>query len=85
MMLENQSAEDMVQQYWVEIASINKACNDSLFPSKDLTARYIQTGEYISRLHDLLPTLHLWKDRLEKSKGTNHMLLRMRLLTMRSG
>ena len=69
MMLETQSPQDVIQQYWVEIASINKACNDSLFPSKDLTARYIRTGEYIGQLQDLLPRLHSWRDRLEQSSG----------------
>lgn len=70
-MLENQSAEDLVQQYWVEFAAINKQCNDRLFPSKDLTTRFIQTGEYHIRVQELLPTLHKWHDRLEKSKGTH--------------
>ncbi|KAL9128162.1 MAG: hypothetical protein Q9217_003105 [Psora testacea] len=69
MMLETQSPEDVVQQYWVEIASINKACNDGLFPSKELTARFVQTGEYIVRLQNLLPTLHSWRERLENSSG----------------
>ena len=85
-MLENQSPEDMIQQYWVEIASINKACNDTLFPSKELTARYIHTGEYISRLHDLLPILHSWNDRLDKSKGIENLLdLPTPLLIIQSG
>ena len=69
MLLESQSPEDMVQNLWVEVASINKACNDKLFPSKDVTARFIRTGEYINLLKELLPTLHLWRDRLDRSKG----------------
>ena len=70
MLLETQSPEDMVQNLWVEVTSINKACNDKLFPSQDVTARVIQTGEYINLLQELLPTLHLWRDRLDKSKGS---------------
>ncbi len=71
MMLEHQSPEDLVQQYWVEIASINKACNNSLFPSKDQITQLIQTGEYIGRLQQLQPILRRWQERLEMSNG-NH-------------
>ena len=73
-MLDNQSAEDLVQQYWVEFAAINKQCNDRLFPSKDMTTRLIQTGEYHGRVQELLPTLHKWHDRLESSSGARYSL-----------
>ncbi|KAL9101714.1 MAG: hypothetical protein Q9163_003057 [Psora crenata] len=66
-LLETQSPTDVVQQYWAEIASINKACNDSLFPSKDMTARIIRTGEYVARLQELLPSLHSWREKLQQS------------------
>ena len=70
-MFESQSPADVIQDCWVQMAAINKECNDSLFPSKDQTTRFIQTGEYERRLQKLQPLIQRW---LEKFAGSDGMV-----------
>ena len=65
----NETSEDQIQGYWVEMAAINKACNDALFPSKAQTASFIQSGEYIQRLQQLQPIIKQWHDKISSSTG----------------
>ena len=69
MIFESQSPGDIIQDHWVEMAAINKECNDSLFPSKEKTTRYIQTGEYEKRLQKLQQLIIRWQERFATSKG----------------
>lgn len=70
LMVENQSPGDVIQECWVEMAAINKECNTSLFPSKDQTTRFIQTGEYEKRLQKLQPVIQRWQEKFATSRGT---------------
>ena len=69
LMFENQSPADVIQECWVEMAAINKECNASLFPSKDQTTRFIQTGEYERRLQKLQPVIQQWQEKFATSRG----------------
>lgn len=51
---------ETIQQSWAEMASIMKACNATLFSSKEKTAELIQSGEYIGILQQLQPILASW-------------------------
>ena len=69
LMFESQSPGDVIQEHWVEMAAINKECNDSLFPSKELTTQYIQSGEYEKRLQKLQQLIQRWQERFATSHG----------------
>ena len=68
-----QSADDQIQGYWVEMAAINKACNDSLFPSKDQTASYIHSGEYINKLAQLQPMIEKWHEKITAAESKDNI------------
>lgn len=65
----DQDPIDVIQQLWVEVASILKATNDDMFPSKDATAKMIQNGEYMRHLQRIQPVLRSWQRKFEQSNG----------------
>ncbi len=69
LMVENQSPADVIQECWVEMAAINKECNTTLFPSKDQTTRFIQSGEYERKLQKLQPVIQRWQEKFATSRG----------------
>ncbi|KAG8530479.1 uncharacterized protein KY384_004982 [Bacidia gigantensis] len=64
----HQNTEDLIQEHFVEVMSLNKYCNDLLFPSKQHTAHLIHTGEYHKHLNELKPIFDQWHIRLNQSK-----------------
>lgn len=51
------------------MASIMKACNATLFSSKEKTAELIQSGEYIGILQQLQPILASWLKKFQSLDG----------------
>lgn len=57
--------DDIIQQYWTEAISINKYCNDALFPSREKTMEHMSSGDYIPALQNIVPVLNHWEKRLQ--------------------
>ncbi|MCJ1462554.1 hypothetical protein MMC07_001156 [Pseudocyphellaria aurata] len=55
-----QDLVETIQQSWAEMASIMKACNATLFCSKEKTTELIQSGEYIGLIQQMQPVLASW-------------------------
>ncbi|KAL8692757.1 MAG: hypothetical protein Q9218_002264, partial [Villophora microphyllina] len=63
-----QNLVDAIQECWTEITLIMKACNASLFPSRDHTQALIQSGEYMALLEQLQPTMNAFERKLEAAQ-----------------
>ena len=51
---------------WEEISSMGLTSNQCLFPTKEVTAQLIETGEYFGWLRKFEPILHRWHQKLER-------------------
>ena len=51
---------------WEEISSMGLASNKCLFPTKEVTAKLIETGDYFGWLRKFEPILHRWHQKLER-------------------
>lgn len=49
--------------------TIMKATNETLFSSKDLTAKLVQNGDYMKHLQALQPLLRSWYQRFNGIEG----------------
>ncbi|KAI4107153.1 MAG: hypothetical protein L6R37_001854 [Teloschistes peruensis] len=63
-----QSLVDNIQECWIGITLIMKACNASIFPSRDHAQALIQSGEYMALLEQLQPTTNAFEQRLEAAQ-----------------
>lgn len=61
--------QDILQQSWVEIATIMKCCNATLFGSKEKTTELIRSGEYMGILQQLQPILASWREKFQSLDG----------------
>ncbi|KAL8664637.1 MAG: hypothetical protein Q9202_002907 [Teloschistes flavicans] len=63
-----QNEIDNIQECWTGITLIMKACNASIFPSRDHAQALIQSGEYMTLLEQLQPTTNAFEQRLEAAQ-----------------
>ncbi|KAL9581467.1 MAG: hypothetical protein Q9212_003888, partial [Teloschistes hypoglaucus] len=63
-----QSLVDNIQECWIGITLIMKACNASIFPSRDYAQALIQSGEYMALLEQIQPTTNAFEQRLEAAQ-----------------
>ncbi|KAL8907941.1 MAG: hypothetical protein Q9207_001087 [Kuettlingeria erythrocarpa] len=59
---------DRIQECWMDMTTIMKACNASLFPSREYTQAMIESGGYVARLQQLQPLMDAYGQKLEKAK-----------------
>lgn len=62
---EAQDHVDTIQECWMDMTVIMKACNDSLFSSNDHTQALIQSGGYMVGLEQLQPLMSSYGQKLE--------------------
>jgi len=67
---------DKTQQCWVDLMTIMKATNETLFSSKDQTAKLVQNGDYMRHLQTLQPLLRSWYERFKGIKGKVYQSIR---------
>lgn len=60
---------DMVERLWFDIASIMFEANRDIFPSRDVTTKLIDSGEYKTSIRHFLPKLQKWMRDYEHIQG----------------
>ena len=66
--LETRNPIDTVQGCWMEMTMVMKACNASLFTSKDQTQALIQSGGYVAVLEQLQPLMNSYHQKLDAAQ-----------------
>ncbi|KAL8718876.1 MAG: hypothetical protein Q9225_004045 [Loekoesia sp. 1 TL-2023] len=69
---EAQDPIDNIQQYWMDMTTIMKTCNATLFSSKDHTQALIQSGGYVALLEQLQPLMNSYRQKLEAARITKY-------------
>lgn len=64
---EAQDPVDNIQECWMDMTTIMKACNASLFPSREYTQAMIESGGYMARLQQLQPLMTAYGQKLENA------------------
>ncbi|KAL8656152.1 MAG: hypothetical protein Q9210_000437 [Variospora velana] len=62
-----QDSVDLIQECWLEMTMIMKACNTSLFPSRDYAQAMIESGEYVALLEQFQPLMNSYGEKLRVS------------------
>lgn len=68
---------DMVERLWFDIASIMFEANRDIFPSRDITARLIDSGEYKTSIRHFQPKLQKWMRDYERIQGSMDPAMRV--------
>ncbi|KAL8930656.1 MAG: hypothetical protein Q9208_000527 [Pyrenodesmia sp. 3 TL-2023] len=64
---EAQDPVDDIQGFWIDMTTIMKACNASLFPSREYTQVMIESGGYMARLQQLQPLMAAYGQKLQNA------------------
>ncbi|KAI4086450.1 MAG: hypothetical protein LQ344_007545 [Seirophora lacunosa] len=62
-----QDSVDLIQECWLDMTMIMKACNTSLFPSRDYALAMIESGDYVALLEQFQPLMASYGEKLRVS------------------
>lgn len=73
--LEAQDPVDTIQECWMDMTMIMKACNLSLFPTNDHTQAVIRSGGYVELLEQLQPLMSSFGQKLRSVNMPQYPLI----------
>lgn len=65
----NDTAVDVMQKLWLDIASIMNKANEEIFPSREVTRNLTSSGQYAAKVDEFWPLLENWKKKYDGSRN----------------